>query len=338
MRVFIHEFLCAGGLGPGAPESLRREGRAMLRAVAEDFACVPGIEVATLLADDEAAVPGCVCARVGAGDGERRWRDLVAAADATLLIAPESGGVLETLSRAVLAAGGLLLGSAPEAVRLTGDKLATARHWQARGIPTPWTVPCLDAGPPRYPALVKPRRGAGSQATFLVRGAADWPTVRAALRAEAPAEEILAQDYVSGKAVSVALLLGPAGCVPLAPATQRLSDDGRFRYLGGEVPLPPALAERATRLALSAVEGITGLRGYVGVDLVLGAVDMPIEINPRLTTSYVGLRRLCRDNLAALWLRLHHGAAIVDTAWRVGGVIFGADGRGRRIFRPRSDA
>ena len=29
-----------------------------------------------------------------------------------------------------------------------------------------------------------------------------------------------------------------------------------------------------------------------------GADDVVIEINPRLTTSYLGLRRLARDNLA----------------------------------------
>ena len=47
--------------------------------------------------------------------------------------------------------------------------------------------------------------------------------------------------------------------------------------------------------------------GYVGVDLVLGrepdgSEDVVIEINPRLTTSYVGLRAAARTNLAeAMW-------------------------------------
>jgi hypothetical protein len=43
--------------------------------------------------------------------------------------------------------------------------------------------------------------------------------------------------------------------------------------------------------------------GYVGVDLVLGrdphgGEDAVIEINPRLTTSYVGLRAATEGNLA----------------------------------------
>ena len=45
----------------------------------------------------------------------------------------------------------------------------------------------------------------------------------------------------------------------------------------------------------------------MGVDLVLGrepdgSEDFVIEINPRLTTSYVGLRAAARSNLAeAMW-------------------------------------
>ena len=52
--------------------------------------------------------------------------------------------------------------------------------------------------------------------------------------------------------------------------------------------------------------------GYLGVDLVLGEAadgsdDVVIEINPRLTTSYVGLRALARENLAAAMLDVASG-------------------------------
>src|SRR5437879_3498977 len=47
MRLFLHELVCAGGLGH-APDSLRAEGMAMLAAVAIDFAAA-GVRVTTLL-------------------------------------------------------------------------------------------------------------------------------------------------------------------------------------------------------------------------------------------------------------------------------------------------
>src|SRR5205823_3360911 len=96
----------------------------------------------------------------------------------------------------------------------------------------------------------------------------------------------------------------------LAPAAQHVSNDGRFRYLGGTIPLPAGLAERAIRVAQQTIDCVPGLRGYVGVDIVLGETDWLIEINPRLTTSYVGLRALAEGNLAELMVRVVDGEEI----------------------------
>ena len=60
-------------------------------------------------------------------------------------------------------------------------------------------------------------------------------------------------------------------------------------------------------LATRAVACFPQLRGFIGVDAVLGdagdgSADRAIEINARLTTSYIGLRVLARDNLVAAML------------------------------------
>jgi predicted ATP-grasp superfamily ATP-dependent carboligase len=63
------------------------------------------------------------------------------------------------------------------------------------------------------------------------------------------------------------------------------------------------------------------------VDVILGAEsDHVIEINPRLTTSYVGLRVLAADNLMELLLRLARGESTPKPRWRAGGVSWTADG------------
>ena len=81
---------------------------------------------------------------------------------------------------------------------------------------------------------------------------------------------------------------------------------------------PPADAERARRIGRRALAEIPGLAGYVGVDLVLGdteADDVAIEVNPRLTTSYVGLRQRTRTNLARVWLNLRAGRPTEPIEW-----------------------
>jgi predicted ATP-grasp superfamily ATP-dependent carboligase len=142
-------------------------------------------------------------------------------------------------------------------------------------------------------------------------------------RAEGFTGELIVQPFVPGLAVSVAFLAGPGDRLALPAAEQRLSDEGRFRYLGGRLPLSPDLDDRARRLAERAGATIPGLCGYVGVDLVLGAAhDAVIEINPRLTSSYIGLRQLAEDNLAAVMLTLAAGGEGPALKWRPGPVEF----------------
>jgi predicted ATP-grasp superfamily ATP-dependent carboligase len=142
---------------------------------------------------------------------------------------------------------------------------------------------------------------------------------------------MILQRFVPGQATSVVFLIGPKQRLSLLPASQNLSDHGRFHYRGGTVPLPAELADRACRLAKQAIEQIPGLLGYVGVDLVLGSAsdgsqDSVIEINPRLTTSYIGLRALAETNLAEALLSVVVGSQTA-LKWRSGQVHFCTDGK-----------
>jgi predicted ATP-grasp superfamily ATP-dependent carboligase len=188
---------------------------------------------------------------------------------------------------------------------LCSDKLALARHWHATSVPTPPTVSRTDHPPPfSSPYIVKPRFGAGSQGIDIFPSPHD--------RVGKGDDEII-QPLIPGFAASVAFLIGPNQSVALPPCAQHL-DDG-FHYLGGSTPIPADLATRATSIARSAIAGIPGLCGYIGVDVVLGERDWAIEINPRLTTSYLGLRQLCAGNLADALLRVVRGEQ-VELAWK----------------------
>jgi predicted ATP-grasp superfamily ATP-dependent carboligase len=250
----------------------------------------------------------------------------------------------------VLEAGGRLLGPSPAAVELTADKLALARLLERQHVPTVSCHPADAVPPPGHdiplPVVLKPRDGAGSQATCLVHAWEGLAGCLERMRAEMARAEFVLQPLAPGTPASVAFLLGPGPEVALAPTTQHLSTDGRFRYLGGTVPLPADLAGRAVRLGLRAVRAVPDLRGYVGVDLVLGesadgSGDRIIEINPRLTTSYLGLRALARDNLAAALLRAVRGEPVGELTWHPGPLQFRADGSSwqdrARNDKPRAD-
>jgi len=307
MRVFVYEYMTATGIGrdPSSPEhGMYCEGCAMRDALVADFAMIPAVEV-------------LVCA-----DKTADW---------SLVIAPESDGILFQTARQMFDRRSQLLGSSLATIQLCTDKLALSHHWREHSIPTPATT---DREPTRcevFPVVWKPQDGAGSTATFKLNSAFDIASAKARLAAENHTGPMILQEFVPGRAASLAFLCGPRGHVPLLPTFQLLSDDGRFKYLGGELPIPPEFAERAVRLGQRAVDCVPGLLGYVGVDLVLGyaadgSKDYAIEINPRLTTSYVGLRELADFNIAEAMLQAAKGELRDPLRWKPGRVRFGPDG------------
>src|SRR5438105_14830849 len=122
MKVFVFEFICAGGLGLHTPPSLRDEGWAMLAALVEDFDRVQGVETLTLMQRSSERPLGHFCRRIGPGDERTSFQEMVALADLVLVIAPEFDHLLAERSRWVLQAGKRLLGSGLAAIDLTGDK------------------------------------------------------------------------------------------------------------------------------------------------------------------------------------------------------------------------
>jgi predicted ATP-grasp superfamily ATP-dependent carboligase len=338
LRILLYEFICGGGLYsadaelPGA--SLAKEGSAMLRALAADIGRIAGVwtDVLVDVRHRDLELPGCTIHPVGSAATElQALVRLAAAADWTILVAPEFDDHLLSRCLAVERAGGRLLGCNSRLVTQAADKHATAEHLSARGVPVAPGM-ALAAGDRlpvdfQYPAVLKPRFGAGSQG---IRSIADSRVIEHPVNTASRLER-----YIKGTAVSVAALCGPpsgdfAGIVPLVPCRQFIDIGAGFANSGGSLPIDPELAQRATRLATCAIATLAEPLGYLGVDLVLGdepsgAGDAVIEINPRLTTSYVGLRALARGNLAEAMMELAAGRR-VELCWHPSSIQFQSAG------------
>lgn len=320
--VFVYEYCTALGLGrePSDPaHSLWREGNAMRSACIADFERIPGVTATTMTG-----------VRPSAEYDE--FARLARTSDATLVIAPETDRLLnQRLYRAVEAGAKRILNAAESATNIASDKEYLPDFWRRAGVPTP-VVLSFDGDPPDFPCVVKHRTGAGSFAVRKIDTLAQWEALQRAGQLDGvPVAQLLVQPYVPGVAASVSFLVGPNCVVPLLPGFQHLSDDGRFTYLGGEIPMPDDLTLRAVKLARRAIDAVPGLAGYVGVDVILGDAadgrgDFAIEINPRLTTSYVGLRAMTDDNLMAKLWDVCGGAADVRVRWNAGRVRFTPDG------------
>ncbi|MEM9660328.1 MAG: hypothetical protein AAF961_18340, partial [Planctomycetota bacterium] len=156
MRVFLYEWITGGGLVDqlgSLPDSLLREGSAIVSALAADFLSLGNCEVVVLrdMRLLEPALPGCRVAEVHSSE---HWEELfdrfADEADFSLIVAPEFDGILRrTLNRSSLSNGGSLNAS-DEFVSLASDKTMTCERLAAAGLPTPSSL-LMDADQERLP-------------------------------------------------------------------------------------------------------------------------------------------------------------------------------------------
>lgn len=311
MRVFVCEFVTGGGLvGEPMSPSLRRAGDMMLRSLVKDLAELPDIEL--LVTRDRRLDDRALSPRIrwidGSDDPWTVWRDCIAESAAIWPVAPETHGALERLSGLALAAGCELLGSRPAAVRIATSKRETAMHLAAQGIATIETWALTTSPPDDLPTsahgwVVKPDDGAGSEETYLIPTRAD---LRRWLADRRDAPRFVIQPYMPGTAVSLSLLCKNGQARLLACNTQDMRHDGdRLVYHGGTVGAAEPRRAHYLPVVDAVAAALPDLWGHVGIDLI-DSEDGPVvvEINPRLTTTYAGLRTAIGVNVAGLVMQL----------------------------------
>jgi tyramine---L-glutamate ligase len=309
MRILVHEFVSGGGFAhKPVPRSLAREGAAMRAALVADLASIGRHDIVTTvdprfpLAPPPHVEVATLAGRSSSLDG------LIASVDAVWLIAPETNGWLERLARRVERAGKALLGPGASAIRIASDKTRLPHRLAKHGIRHPETYvlrPGADALIPAcaigYPVVIKPGRGAGCEGVQLAGSAGELRRALATRRSRKTS--FVLQSYVPGAAASVSLLADGRRAVPLAVNAQHLRAGRWLSYGGGHTPLDHPGVSQAIDAARRTCESLPGLRGYIGVDVVLTERDaVVIEVNPRLTTSYLGVRAAIEENIADMAL------------------------------------
>ncbi len=238
---------------------------------------------------------------------------LIAQSRFVLLVAPENDGILSSLSRLCEQAEVPLLGALSNGADIAGDKWECHRVLTNAGIPTPstWRANAETAhrvaGEAGFPLVIKPIDGAGSEGVGLVKDPSSL--TRAMQNAILKDRSFLLQRYLDGRHFSVSLLVSHEEAVALSLNEQHIHIGTSFAYQGGRILETSLQGNPAAETARRAVSIVPGLRGWVGVDMVLsGGKWYVIEINPRITTAYVGLRQAVTVNLAeAIWRACRKG-------------------------------
>ncbi len=309
IQLFLYEYSVVQPEHHSILPSVRREGRAIFQALMEDALQLSRqCNVVTLPV------------LTGHQDEEIIFRQAARSCDYALIVAPEFDRILEQRCLWVLKSGCRLLGPGLKAIRICSDKWALYQHWRQHQVPTPGTwlasMPVTSKGP----FIQKHRYGAGSLGAMRVDDLSQVDP------------NAIIQEFISGITVSQSLLISRSSVCQLLPGRQEINQETAFSYLGGCLPLEDRYLSRLARLISLSIEGIPDLLGYIGVDAILGEAedgsqDVVLEINPRMTTSFLGLRKITKTNLIGQMLQCVQGESPTKIQWTAGHVRFTATGQ-----------
>ena len=330
LRVFVYEYLSgsdAVDVDGDDRDGMLEQGRTMRDALVSDLAALHGVAITYATRTDDAkrdafrATPVCADAGESAAHFVRR---LAGVNDCVFVVAPETGGILADLCACV--ASERWLGCDLGSIRTATSKRATVAHLRKHDIRTPRTVDEDEGVGSEARWVVKPDDGAGTCDTCLHRRLADALDDRT--RRETRGECVVVERWEEGDAASLSLLCAMGKVEVLSVNRQRVDVDakGCVRYHGVDIDaFAHRPGDRFDRLARDVVRALPGLRGYVGIDFILPSDGNPVvvEVNPRLTSAYVGLSARLGRNIAREVLELHGFGATVANAMNSARALFG---------------
>jgi len=318
LRLLIYEHVSGGGFADELiPSGVLSEGFAMLRTLISDFKAA-GHYVTTTLDSRLAKLnppigADCIVPVFSSREIQAAIRKVSASADAAYVIAPETEGVLQSLVESVEQTGATSLNCPASIIGKVVDKTVLQASLKKLGVPTPETITFSVAdgleeikraihGRLRFPLMFKPSNDVSCCGLSVVRNESQVAGAAGKIKRESSSKRFLVQEFIKGAAASVSLVSTGSDALSISLNRQDVTigaPDAISSYNGGLVPFDHPLQPRAFAVAEKIVKSFRDLRGYVGVDLVLTEEEaVAIEVNPRLTTSYIGLRRVVNFNPA----------------------------------------
>lgn len=205
--------------------------------------------------------------------------------DAVLPIAPEQDDLLSQIAACVKAHHKQLWLSEPETVQLCTQKLQTLQVLAQAGLPvvaTQWLNHAneLTSGP----WVIKPNDSMGCQGSMI--------TDKIDLMTLQPGKNLIVQPYIEGDSLSLSTVFIDGTAYLLSCNRQHIRQQQQaFSLAACTINIPHPLRRQFVSMVDQIAAIMPGLWGYIGIDLIVSPEQGPLilEINTRLTTSYVGL-------------------------------------------------
>jgi predicted ATP-grasp superfamily ATP-dependent carboligase len=317
-RIFIFEFISGGGFNHvDIPISLFTEGFGMLRVIAEDFKNL-GFQIKTLIdyriqhmirylkTDFTMEINQNM-------DIFLEVKNAVKDCRYVFIIAPEFSGILYNLTKIMKDQNKIILSMSLEAIRLGSSKFETYIYCKAQEVSTPLTyhLPSLLLHKDhimkiilkfKFPVIIKPEDGVGAESILYFENKSQISSFFTSSRSHFESNrDYIMQEYVPGKDLSVSIIGNSQGSNILSINAQFVEISkltNKSSYLGGYTPISDYDNIRKKLEVQLQRLNLIGFTGYYGIDFIRKTDNSLsfIEINPRLTTSYIGIRNITKKN------------------------------------------
>jgi predicted ATP-grasp superfamily ATP-dependent carboligase len=306
-KLFVCEFITGGGLCAEAlPESLLKEGLLMRNSLLQDLSELP-YEISTTYDARFHAPELCAnCIPVNKNDDVWQiWQTQMQAADAVWLIAPETDGILKKLTQMAEKPklnglrGPLVVGCGLASIEVASKKMATYLTLHAAGIPNIATYTFENWIRANGSWLAKPNDGVGCSDIVCFNNPDD---LESWMEANHKQMTHVIQPFQPGDAGSISCVMQHGKARLLSCNTQHIEMDHHLlSYTGGVINGLRDYWPHLELIANKIAQALPSLAGYVGIDVIVdGDEVIVVEINPRLTTAYIGLHESIGANPAEL--------------------------------------
>ncbi|MFA5982508.1 MAG: ATP-grasp domain-containing protein [Methylococcaceae bacterium] len=306
MKILVFEYITGGGYSQQEiPESLAREGRLMLLALLQNLLLLQDVELVLMLDERFKDLAGHAKIKILLQDQNQNclqaFKQNCQLCDAVWPIAPEFKQILQAYCQLVEDAGKVLLTSTAKVVALTADKFLTWQQLKRFKIPTPDTylLDSFDYSPGNW--IVKPIDGVGCIDNHIIQNQDEFNNVVALLHKS----QFIIQAHHVGQKTSLSCLFNKGEARLICVNQQVFSIVHQQYHLIACQVNYPAVNNNYLTLLQKIANAFPELWGYAGVDLIEtpGQIEV-LEINPRLTTSFVGIYEALGLNVAEMVLQL----------------------------------
>lgn len=331
--IFILEFVSGGGFNQvKIPGSLIAEGYGMLRSIIADFKDLD-YEIETLLDFRIHFLSRYLKADfiniVQISDNfYTKFKECVRKSKFCFIIAPEFLNILFNLTQIALDNDAIVLSVGLKGIILGSSKLKTYNFLKKQKICSPMTF-LVPYNQGRWdiefiirklnelsaPIVIKPEDGVGAESIFYFETENQIKEFfKQYVYPLDYSRRYILQEFVEGRDLSVSLIgnnnpntLSKSSPIIVGINHQNIvikNSRHESKYLGGYTPV-----ENWEEIAISLKENLEKLNmsyfnGYFGIDFIQKkdkSLSL-IEINPRLTTSYIGIRNIVKQNLMGIIL------------------------------------